>query len=160
MRRLFDLTAALAAALLLACPLRNLQNLRECFGLPDVVMDVPASQIRFEAGLLMLQVGVAALAGMALHLGARARPALRLGAGVAWTLVALGGFAWDKALDTFAGQTLSPNSAFGCLLDARSAHTHTVLTNAPFVLAVGLAFGTFWRLRADRQSPGPAERAG
>jgi len=158
--RPFNLTAAVTAVLLLACPVRNLLNLRECFGMPDVVMDVPAGQLRFEAGLLLLQVCLATLAGVALYLGAQERPAVRIGAGLAWTLVAVGGFVWDKALGYFVGETLSGNSAFGCLLDRRSAHTHTMLTNGPLLLAVGLALWIFWELRPARVRSGTADPDG
>lgn len=124
-RLLFNLTAGVATILLLGCPIRNLQSLRECLGMPDVVMDVPAPQVRFEAGLLMLQVCLAALAGLALHLGSRRRPILRVGAGLAWTLVALGGFLWDKALGSFVGEALPANSAFGCLFSTDGRRTPT-----------------------------------
>jgi hypothetical protein len=128
--------------------------------MPDVAMDVPAAQLHFEASLLLLQVCLATLAGVALYLGAQQRPAVRIGAGLAWTLVGVGGFVWDKALGHFVGETLSANSAFGCLLDRRSAHTHTILTNGPLLLAVGLAFWTLWGLRPAWARSGGADQNG
>jgi hypothetical protein len=150
MKRLFNLTSAITAGLLVACPIRNLQNLRDCFGMPDVVMDVPAGQLRLEASLLIVQVCLAALGGLALYLGAQTRPTLQIGAGLSWTLVGVGGFVWDKALGEFVGETLSSTSALGCILDRRSAHTHTMLSNGPLLLAVGLAFWVIWEARSAR----------
>jgi hypothetical protein len=147
-RYAFNVTAAVATLLLLACPIRNLQSLRECFGMPGVVMDIPAEQLHLEANLLMLQVCLAALGGVALYLGTLDRSAPLIGAGVSWALVAVGGFAWDKALGNFVGETLPANSALGCLLERRSAHTHTILTNGPLLLAGVLAAWVIWELRA------------
>ncbi len=152
--RVFNFTAGGTTVLLVACPLRNLLSLRECFGMPGVVMDVPAPEIRFETELLALQVCLAALAGLALFLGAQARRSFRVGAGLAWSLVALGGYAWDKALWYFVGETLSANSAYGCLRNQRSAHTHTMLTNGPLLLAAGLALSLWWKLYSSRPPSG------
>src|SRR6185295_3298844 len=106
-RPFFNVTAAVTAGLLVACPIRNLQNLRDCFGMPRVVMDVPAGQLRLEAGLLILQVCLAALGSLALYLGAQTRPTHQIGAGLSWILVSVGGFVWDKALGDFVGESLS-----------------------------------------------------
>jgi hypothetical protein len=149
-RRAFNLTAAVATLLLLACPVRNLQSLRECFGMPAVLMDVPAEQLHLEANLLILQVCLAALGGVGLYLGAQDGPVRLIGAGVCWALVALGGFVWDKVLGNFVGPTLSVDSALGCLLERRSAHTHTMLTNGPLLLAGVLAVWIVWELRVRR----------
>jgi hypothetical protein len=157
-RHAFNLAAAVAAPLLLACPVRNLQSLRECFSKPAVVMDVPAEQLHLEANLLILQVCLAALAGIGLSLGAQDGPVRLIGAGVCWALVAVGGFVWDKALGNFVGATLSTNSALGCVLERRSAHTHTMLTNGPLLLAGLLAVWVVWELRARRAEQGRVGR--
>jgi hypothetical protein len=159
-RYAFNLTAAVVALLLLACPLRNLQSLRECFATPGVVMDIPPEQLHLEVSLLILQLCLAALGGVALYLGALDRSGPLIGAGVSWALVAVGGFAWDKALGNFVGETLSANSALGCLLEQRSAHTHTILTNGPLLLAGVLAGSVTWELRARRARLGRARGSG
>jgi len=47
-------------------------------------------------------------------------------------------------LGNFVGATLSASSALGCLLERRSAHTHTMLTNGPLLLASVLAVWVVW----------------
>jgi hypothetical protein len=116
-------------------------------------MDVPAPQLRFEAELLLLQMCLAVLGSVAVCMGAGRQATWRLCAATAWTLVAVGGFIWDKALGHFVGEELPGTSALACLLDHRSAHTHCMLTNGPLVVAAGLAVWTFWRLRA-KGTPG------
>lgn len=126
--------------------------------MPAVMMDVSAEQLHLEANLLLLQVCLATLGGVGVYLGAQDGPVRLIGAGVCWALVAIGGFVWDKALGNFVGATLSANSALGCLLERRSAHTHSMLTNGPLLLAGVLAVWLVWELRARRAEPGRVGR--
>jgi hypothetical protein len=136
--------AGVTLALLVACPLRNLAYLDSCFGAGHAVMDVPAWELRLEARLVALQVCLAVLGAIALASAAWRSRAARLGACVTWTLVAAGGVAWDKLLGNFQGEVLPPNSIYACLLDGRSAHTHSMLSNLPLMLSVPLALSIFW----------------
>jgi|SRR5262245_29734626 len=110
-------------------------------------MDVPASEMRLESELLLLQVVVATLGALALAASFQARSVFRVAAGLAWGLVAAGGVAWAKLLDHFVGGDLPPSSAFACLLEHRSVHTHTMLTNGPLLFAAVLALVAFWGVR-------------
>jgi len=138
------LAAGVTLMLLVACPLRNLAYLYRCFGARDAVMDVPGWELQMEVRLIALQVCLAVLGSVALALAARTPRSARLAAGVMWTLVAAGGFVWDKLLDNFQGGSLPPHSVYACLLDDRSAHTHSMLSNLPLMLSLPLALSMFW----------------
>jgi hypothetical protein len=146
-RILYSATGVCVLALLLASPFRNLHNLSVCFGDRQSVMDIPAPEMRLEVHLLALQVSLAILAVAALVLGAQETRMLRIAGAGAWSLVAWGGVLWDRWLGTFEGPDLRPPSIYACLLEARSEHTHSVLSNAPLVLAGLLAIWVLWTCR-------------
>jgi hypothetical protein len=130
--------------LLVASPFRNLHNLSVCLGDREGVMDIPAPELRLEVRLLALQVSLAILGVAALALGAQEPRALRIAGAGAWSLVASGGLLWDKWLSSFRGLDLPPHSIYSCVLEARSEHTHNVLSNAPLVFAGVLAMWVLW----------------
>ena len=111
-------------------------------------MNVPPSEMRLETELLLLQVMLAILGVLAVGASFQARSVFHVAAGLAWGLVAAGGVVWAKLLDHFVGGDLPPNSAFACLLEHRSAHTHTMLTNGPLLFAAVLALEALWGIRA------------
>jgi hypothetical protein len=134
--------------LLVASPFRNLHNLSVCLADREGVMDIPAPELRLEVHLLALQVSLAILGVAALALGAQQSRVLCITGAGAWSLVALGGLLWDKWLSNFRGRDLPPHSMYACVLEARSEHTHNVLSNAPLVLAGFLGIWVLWmRLR-------------
>jgi len=154
-RRLaYWLAGSTTLLLLVACPLRNLGFLDRCFADSGGVMDVPVSEVLLEVRLLTLQVYLPVLGAVGLVMGARASRVARLGGGFAWAFVASGGLLWDKWLGNFRGGELPLHSIYACVLDGRSGHTHSVLTNAPLVLSGLLALWVVWsglrRQYADR----------
>jgi len=152
-----SVAGACVVALLVASPLRNLHNLNVCFGDPQGVMDIPAAEMRLEARLLTLQVSLAILGVAGLVLGAQASSVLRLAGAGAWSAVAVGGVLWDKWLGNFAGPAFPAHSIYSCLLEARSAHTHSILSNAPLILAGVVAVWSLWiglRARAAHSEQG------
>ena len=148
----YSVAGAFVLALLVASPFRNLRNLDVCLGDAQGLMDIPAAEMRLEVELLALQVSLALLGVAALVLGAQQRHLLRLAGAGAWSAVALGGVLWDKWLGNFDGPALPPHSIYSCLLEARSAHTHNVLSNAPLVLAGLVAAWLLWTSLRDRTS--------
>jgi hypothetical protein len=143
-RSAYWVAGACVLFLLVASPFRNLHNLSACLGDREGVMDIPAPELRLEVQLLALQVSLATLGLAALVLGAREARALRVAGAGAWSLVALGGLLWDGLLSDFRGPDLPAHSIYACVLEARSEHTHDVLTNAPLVLAGVLAMWVLW----------------
>jgi hypothetical protein len=153
----YSVAGACVLALLVASPFRNLHNLNVCFRDPQGVMDIPAGEMRLEIHLLSLQMSLAILAVAGLVLGRQGSSLLRLAAAGAWSAVAVGGVLWDKWLGNFAGSAFPPHSIYSCLLDARSAHTHSILSNAPLVLAGFVAVWILWiclRARATSTDSG------
>ncbi len=149
-RVLYLTTGVCVVALLLASPFRNLHNLSVCLGDRQGVMDIPAPEMRLEIHLVALQVSLAILGFAALVLGAHESRESRIAGAGAWSLVAGGGLVWDKWLGTFAGPELQPRSIYACLLEARSEQTHSVLSNAPLVLAGFVAIWVLWTCLRDR----------
>lgn len=133
--------------LLIGCPLRNLHNLSICFGDAQGIVDIPAAELKLEVRLLALQVILPGLGAAGLLLGAQGPLVSQLAGAAAWASVALGGFLWDKWLGNFQGGELPLHSLYACLLQGRSEHTHSVLTNAPLVLSALL---TLWVLHLSR----------
>ena len=153
----YSVAAGCVLALLVALPFRNLHSLSACFGNLKGIMDVPASEMRLEVQLISLQVFLAIVGVAALVLGAQESRVLRPAGAGAWSLVALGGLLWDTWLGNFASPNLPPDSVYACLLEARSAHTHSVLSNAPLVLAGLMAI---WVLRDLLRSNAALGRTG
>jgi hypothetical protein len=140
----YSVAGACILFLLVVSPFRNLRNLSVCLADGEGVMDIPAPELRLEVHLLALQVSLALLGAAALVLGAQESRVLRIGGAGAWSLVALGGLLWDKWLGNFTGRDLPLHSIYACVLEARSEHTHNVLSNTPLVLSGFLAMWVLW----------------
>ena len=151
-RTAYSVAGGCVLTLLVASPFRNLHNLSACLGDWRGMMDVPALEMRLELHLLALQVSLAILGIAALVLGAQERRVIRVAGAGAWSLVALGGVLWDKWLGTFRGGDLPPQSIYACVLERRSEHTHSVLSNAPLVLAGLLAIWVLWMCLRSRSA--------
>jgi len=149
-RRVYWCVGGTTLVLLVASPILNLRYLADCFADPRGAMDVPRSELQLEVRLLLLQAYLAVVGAIALPVAARESRAARIGGGIAWALVAAGGILWDKWLDHFRGEGLPPHSVYACVLEGRSGHTHSLLSNAPFLLSATLALWVLWlSLRAS-----------